>query len=70
MITMKELGAFVAAVRRKQGVKQLQISQAANVGRRFVVEMEDGKDTIQAGKLLHVMDVLGININLMEPLGV
>lgn len=70
MDTMKELGAFVAKVRREQGITQLELSQAADVGRRFVVELEDGKETLQAGKLLKVMSVLGIDLQLVEPKGV
>ena len=70
MDTMKELGAFVAKMRREQGITQLELSQAADVGRRFVVELEDGKETLQAGKLLKVMSVLGIDLQLVEPKGV
>ena len=39
---MKELGEFIAAERKRQGVTQLQLSQAADVGRRFVVDAEAG----------------------------
>ena len=70
MDTMKELGALVARVRREQGITQLELSQAADVGRRFVVELEDGKETLQAGKLLKVMSVLGIDLQLVAPKGV
>ena len=67
---MKELGALVAKVRKAQGISQLELSQAADVGRRFVVELEDGKETIQAGKMLKVMSVLGIRVHFVEPQGV
>lgn len=70
MSSMKELGALVAKVRRTQGISQLELSQAADVGRRFVVELEAGKETIQAGKMLKVMSVLGIRVQFAEPLGV
>ena len=70
MPSVKELGALVAKVRKSQGVSQLELSQAADVGRRFVVELEAGKETIQAGKMLKVMSVLGIRVQFAEPLGV
>ena len=70
MSSMEELGALVAKVRKAQGISQLELSQAADVGRRFVVELEDGKETIQAGKMLKVMSVLGIRAQFAEPLGV
>ena len=69
-MNMKELGEFLAAERRRQGVTQLQLSQAADVGRRFVVEAEAGKDTVQTGKLLKVLDALGVSIALTSPEGV
>ena len=69
-MNMKELGEFIAAERRRQGVTQLQLSQAADVGRRFVVEAEAGKDTVQAGKLLKVLDTLGVSVALSAPEGV
>lgn len=70
MSTVKEVGALVAKVRKAQGISQLELSQAADVGRRFVVELEDGKETIQAGKMLKVMSVLGIRAQFAEPRGV
>ncbi len=70
MIDMKTVGALVARVRKAQGVSQLELSQAADVGRRFVVELERGKETLQAGKVLKVVSVLGIAVELIEPQGV
>jgi y4mF family transcriptional regulator len=69
-MNMKELGEFIAAERKRQGVTQLQLSQAADVGRRFVVEVESGKATVQAGKMLKVLDTLGVSIALTTPEGV
>ena len=70
MTDVKELGAFVAKVRKEQGITQLQLSQAASVGRRFVVELERGKESIHVGKLFKVLDVLGIGFELIAPEGV
>ena len=70
MSGMKELGAFVAKERKRQGITQLELSQAADVGRRFVVELESGKETIHAGKLLKVLATLGIDFSLTAPEGV
>ncbi len=70
MTDIKELGEFVAKVRKEQGVTQLQLAQAASVGRRFVVELENGKETIQTGKLLKVLETLGVDVTLTAPEGV
>lgn len=70
MSNMKEVGAFVANERKRQGITQLELSQAADVGRRFIVELESGKDTIHAGKLLKVLATLGIDFSLTAPEGI
>jgi y4mF family transcriptional regulator len=70
MSGMKELGAFVANERKRQGITQLELSQAADVGRRFIVELESGKETIHAGKLLKVLATLGIDFSLTAPEGI
>ena len=70
MSEMKKIGETVARVRKQQGFTQLELSQAADVGRRFVVELEAGKETIHAGKMLKVMSILGIDFRLVEPKGV
>ena len=70
MANMKEMGALVAKVRKAQGISQLELSQAADVGRRFVVELEDGKETLQAGKMFKVISTLGIGVSFTEPQGV
>jgi y4mF family transcriptional regulator len=70
MSDMKEVGAFIANERKRQGITQLELSQAADVGRRFIVELENGKETIHAGKLLKVLATLGIDFSLTAPEGV
>ncbi len=68
-MNMREVGQIVAHERKKQGVTQLELSQVADVGRRFVVDLEAGKPTLQAGKLLKVLSVLGVEVKLMIPEG-
>ena len=58
--------ARIRAERKRQGVTQLELSQAADVGRRFVVELENGKETVQVGKMLKVLDILGIDFQLLD----
>ena len=69
MSSVKELGALVAKVRKAQGISQLELSQAADVGRRFVVELENGKETVHVGKMLKVLDILGIDFKLLDAKG-
>ena len=68
-MTVTEIGARIRAERKRQGVTQLELSQAADVGRRFVVELENGKETVQVGKMLKVLDILGIDFQLLDAKG-
>lgn len=63
-MTVSEIGELIKTERKRQGVTQLELSQAADVGRRFVVELESGKETAHLGKALRIMDVLGISMTL------
>ena len=48
---------------------QVQLAQLSNVGYRFVLDLEAGKETIQLGKVLSVMETLGMRVNLDLPPG-
>jgi len=39
----------------------------SGTGLRFIIELEKGKDTCQLGKVLTVLNTLGIAINLTTP---
>jgi HTH-type transcriptional regulator / antitoxin HipB len=57
-----ELGALVRAQRKRLALKQLDIAGLANTGNRFIVELENGKPTVQLQKVLDVMDLLGLEV--------
>ena len=63
-MTPAELGIEIRNARRTQGLRQDQLAAAANVGVRFVVDLEAGKATAQIGKTLAVLSALGLPITL------
>ncbi|HBJ95946.1 MAG TPA: transcriptional regulator [Lentisphaeria bacterium] len=64
LTTAAQLADFVRTERKRQKVSQLRLSQLANVGVRFVRDLEDGKKTVQFDKLQSVLETLGIAIEL------
>lgn len=58
----KDLGDIVRAFRTAQNLTQADILGLANTGNRFIVELENGKPTVQLQKVLDVLDVLGLEI--------
>jgi HTH-type transcriptional regulator/antitoxin HipB len=57
-----ELGAVVREQRRRLALKQLDIAGLGNTGNRFIVDLENGKPTVQLQKVLDVMDLLGLEV--------
>lgn len=61
-----DLGALVRATRKALGVDQQYVADIAGVGRRFVSELENGKPTLEIGKVLAVTAALGIDLFAMK----
>ena len=57
-----ELGAVVRAQRKRLALKQLDIAGLGNTGNRFIVDLENGKPTVQLQKVLDIMDLLGLEL--------
>lgn len=58
----EELGAIVRQQRRRMALTQLDIAGLGNTGNRFIVELENGKPTVQLQKALDIMDLLGLEV--------
>ena len=69
MMTPTDIGTTIRAARKAQGLRQDELAAAANVGVRFLIELEAGKETAQLGKTLAVLAALGINVALTIPDG-
>jgi y4mF family transcriptional regulator len=57
------LGQLVREVRRARGLTQEDVSFAAGVGRRFIVDLEAGKPTVRLERVLRVLEALGIQLS-------
>ncbi|MBR3502083.1 MAG: helix-turn-helix transcriptional regulator [Alphaproteobacteria bacterium] len=64
--TAQDIAILIKTERKKQNLTQTELAGLCNVGLRFIVDVEAGKETCQIGKVLKVLDVLGININSEE----
>ena len=58
------LGAFVRKYRKQHGWRIEDVSGIANVGARFISEFERGKETAELGKVLKVLEALGLEFSL------
>jgi HTH-type transcriptional regulator/antitoxin HipB len=60
--TTADLGKIVQAARKAQKLSQDDLAGLTGTGRRFISELESGKETAQLGKILHVLRSLGISL--------
>jgi HTH-type transcriptional regulator / antitoxin HipB len=64
--TSAQLGAIVRSQRQRLALRQLDVAGLGNTGNRFIVELENGKPTLQLQKVLDVMDLLGLEL-IVQP---
>jgi HTH-type transcriptional regulator / antitoxin HipB len=61
-MTAQKLGELVKRRRKKLGLNQSQLALASGTGRRFISDLENGKESCELGKTLRVMAGLGIEL--------
>ena len=65
--TTEEIGKLVRESRKRLGVTQRDLALTSGTGLRFIIELEKGKETCQIGKVLTVLQTLGIKLTLTPP---
>lgn len=65
--TPKQIGELVKSVRKQMGATQKDLAMTSGTGLRFIIELEQGKSTCQIGKVLLVLNTLGVAINFTPP---
>ncbi|MER8760326.1 helix-turn-helix transcriptional regulator [Mesorhizobium sp. M0312] len=63
----EDLGLLIRRAREKRNLSQQRFADLAGVGRRFVSELENGKATLELGKVLKVTRAAGISIFVRNP---
>ncbi len=60
----KDLANIIKKKRKEQKLTQSQLAGLSNVGVRFIVDLEAAKETCQVGKVLYILDMLGIRLKI------
>lgn len=66
-LTPKEIGRMVRATRKRLRATQADLALTSGTGLRFIIDLEKGKPTCQVGKVLSVLQTLGIEATLTSP---
>jgi len=65
--TPEDLGLMIRAVRKSTNVRQDDLSAVAGVSRQFAIDVERGKPTAQVGRVLLLLQELGITLTADIP---
>tara|TARA_R110000868_G_scaffold314457_2_gene575419 strand:- start:566 stop:847 length:282 start_codon:yes stop_codon:yes gene_type:complete len=63
----KQLGQLAKLVRKNQGLDQATTASLSGNGTTFTSEFENGKPTVEIGRVLNILDALGVTVTLDIP---
>lgn len=58
----KDLGGLLRKKRKDQGLTQAQVAEYCGLSPRFVSEVERGKASAEIGKVLYLLETLGVDL--------
>lgn len=64
ILNTTELGALIREARKEQCLTQADVATVCGVGVRYIVDLENGKETCQIGKAIKIIRMLGLNIDI------
>ncbi len=62
--TMPDLGQFVNEIRTGLSIRQAELAARAGVSRQWIVALEQGRPSLEAGKVLRTLEALGFEVVL------
>lgn len=62
---ISQLGSAVRSKRKQDGLTQQDLAAIANVGVRFISDLENGKPTVQLDSVMTVLQALGLQLLLL-----
>ena len=65
--TVAELGQLIRAARKSQGVRLDDTAGSAGVGPVFAGDVERGKETVQLGLVLRLLEEVGLQLKVDVP---
>ena len=63
---LSDLAKIIVKTRKAQGLTQKDVAFACNVGIRYIVDLENGKETCEIGKALKIVNMLGIKLEVHD----
>lgn len=64
--TPVELGSLLRARRQALGLSQSEVARRADVGRQWLIAVEQGKTGAELGLVLRALSALGLSLSIVE----
>lgn len=64
--SVQDIGGIVRNARKRSGLTQQDLADFCGCGVRFISELERGKETVEMGRALRVLNVLGLDMDVVE----
>ena len=64
MATAADIGMAARTQRKEDGLTLADAASLCGVGYRFMSDLENGKETVQVGKVLKVLNALGLEMTI------
>lgn len=64
--TPRELGHLVREHRQKRGLTQLQLAARVGASRKWVIDLEGGKRTVDLSLVLRTLNAVGVELDARE----
>ena len=65
--TPEELGRLIRQQRKRQGLRQTDLAAMIGASHVFLGDVEKGKPTVQLGRVLKLLDELGLTLRVDTP---
>ena len=62
----EELGVLIQKTRKRRGMTQTELSMRTNTSKKFISNVENGKETAHIGKVLLLLRVLELGTQLID----
>lgn len=62
--TVADIGAAIRKKRKADGLTLANAAALCGVGYRFMSDLENGKETVQVGKVLRVLTAIGLDMTI------
>jgi transcriptional regulator with XRE-family HTH domain len=64
LTSVLEAGIAIRTLRKRAGIRIDDFAMAAGVSKQFMTDLENGKATVQMGKVLQMLQRLGVKVGL------